>query len=67
MTGLKTGFWLRVLNIEVTFVPNFKLSQKKKKTQPENKCDIVFQKVKGRGRTVKRASVYVEAALRRVL
>ena len=30
-------------------------------------CDIIFQKVKGRGRTVNRASVYAEAALRRVL
>ena len=30
-------------------------------------CDIVFEKAKGRGRTVNRASVYAEAAIRRVL
>ena len=30
-------------------------------------CDIVFEKAKGRGRTVNRASVYAEAAVRRVL
>ena len=29
--------------------------------------DIVFEKAKGRGRTVNRVSVYVEAAVRRVL
>ena len=30
-------------------------------------CDIVFEKVKGRGRTVKRTSVYAEVAIGRVL
>ena len=30
-------------------------------------CDIVFEKVKGRGGTVNRTSVYAEAAVRRVL
>ena len=35
-------------------------------TQPENICDTVFQKVKGHGRTINRASVYPEAAVRRV-
>ena len=29
-------------------------------------CDIVFEKVKGRGRKVNRASVYAEVAVRRV-
>ena len=37
-----------------------------KNTQPEI-CDIVFEKVKGRGRTVNRTSVYAEAAVRKVL
>ena len=30
-------------------------------------CDIVFEKGKGRGRKVNRASVYAGAAVRRVL
>ena len=30
-------------------------------------CDIVFEKAKGRGRTVNRASVYANAAIRSVL
>ena len=45
--------------------PTYKLSRKN--TQPENMCDIVFEKVKARGRKVNRASVYAEAAVRRVL
>ena len=68
LTGLKIGLWLRVLNIKLTFVPNLQINiQPEKNTQPENMCDIVFEKAKGRGRTVNRASVYVEAAVRRVL
>ena len=38
-----------------------------KNTQPENICDIVFEKVKGRGGTVNRTSLYGETAVRRVL
>ena len=30
-------------------------------------CDIVFEKAKGRGRKVNGASIYTEAAVRRVL
>ena len=45
--------------------PTYKLSRKN--TQPEKMCDIVFEKAKGRGRKVNRASVYAEAAVRRVL
>ena len=30
-------------------------------------CDIIFEKGKGRGRKVKRASVHPEAAVQRVL
>ena len=30
-------------------------------------CDIVFEKAKGCGRKINRASVYAEAAVRRVL
>ena len=33
LTRLKIGFWLRVLNTELTFVPNYKLSRNN--TQPE--------------------------------
>ena len=62
MNGLKIGFWLRVLNIELTFVPNLQI--KPKNIQPENMCDIVFGKAKGRGRTVNRVSFYAEAAVR---
>ena len=65
LTRLKIGFWLRVLHIELTFAPNLKI--KPKKTQAEKMCDIVFEKAKGRGRKVNRASVYAEAAVRRVL
>ena len=65
LTRLKIGFWLRVLHIELTFVPNYKLSRKN--TQPEKMCDIVFEKAKGRGRKVNGASVYAEAAVQRVL
>ena len=65
LTRLKIGFWLRVLHIELTFVPN--LQTKPKNTQPEKMCDIVFEKGKGRGRKVNRACVYAESAVRRVL
>ena len=36
-------------------------------TQPENTCDIVFEKKKARGVTVNGTSVYTEAAIRRVV
>ena len=36
-------------------------------TQPENMCDIFFEKAKGRGVTVNKTSVYAEAAIQRVL
>ena len=65
LTRLKIGFWLRVLDIELTFVPNYKLSGKN--TQPEKMCNIVFEKAKDRGRKVNRPSVYAEAAARRLL
>ena len=39
-TGLKMGFWLRVWNN----FPVYKLTRKN--TQPENMCDIVFDKAK---------------------
>ena len=38
--------------------PVFKLSPEN--TQPENMCDIVLEKAKGRGGTVNRTSVYAE-------
>ena len=40
--------------------PTYKLSGKN--TQSENVCGIVFEKAKGFGRTIKRASVYTEGA-----
>ena len=43
----------------------YKLSQEN--TQPENMCEVVFEKTKGRSRTKNRTSVYAEAAVRRVL
>ena len=45
--------------------PTYNISRKN--TQPENMCDIVFEKAKGRVRTVKKVSVYAEAAIRSVL
>ena len=65
LTRLKIGFWLRVLHIELTFVPN--LQMKPKKYSARKMCDIVFEKAKSRGRKINRASVYAEAAVRRVL
>ena len=65
LTRLKIGFWLRVLHIELTFVPNLQI--KPKNTQPEKMCNIIFEKAKGSSRKVNRASVYVEATVRRVL
>ena len=40
--------------------PVYQLSREN--TQPENICDIVFEKTKGRGGTVNRTSVCAEAA-----
>ena len=45
--------------------PAYKLSRKN--TQPENMCDIAFEKAKGCGRAENRKSVSAEAAVRRVL
>ena len=45
--------------------PVVKLSQEN--TPPENMCDIIFEKAKGRGGTVNRTKVYAETAVRRVL
>ena len=41
--------------MKLTFVPNLQI--KPKKTQAENMCNIVFEKTKGGGKTVNRASV----------
>ena len=59
-TGLKIGFLLMVWNIELT-------NLSRENTQPENMCDIAFEKVQGRAEKVNRTSVYAEAAVRRVL
>ena len=53
------GFWLRIVNIELTFATNLQI-------KPENVCDIILEKVKGCGKTVNEAIVYTEGALRRV-
>ena len=63
--GLKIGFWLRVLHIELTFIPNLHI--KPKKYSAKKMCGIIFEKAKGRGRKVNRASVYAKAVVRRVL
>ena len=54
-----------MLNKSSPLFPAYKLSRKN--TQPENMCDIVFEKAKGRGGTVNRMSIYGKAAVRRVL
>ena len=65
LSGLEIGFCLMVWNIELTHVPSLQI--KPKNNQPENMGDIIFEKEKGRGGTVNRTSLYVEAAVRRVL
>ena len=45
--------------------PFSKLSREN--TQPENMCDIVFEKAEGRRGKVNRTSVYVEVVVRRIL
>ena len=45
--------------------PVFKLSREN--TQPENMCDIVFEKTLCRGGTVNGTNAYAEAAVRSVL
>ena len=42
----------------------YKLSREN--TQPENICDIVFEKAQGRAGKKDKTSVYAEAALRRI-
>ena len=64
MAGLKIGFWIRIEILSSLLFPAYKLSRKN--TQPENVCDIVFEKVKDRGGTVNRMRVYGEAAVGRV-
>ena len=54
-----------VLHSELTFAPKYKLSRKN--TRLEKMCDIVFEQAKDRGRKVNRASIYAEAAVRKVL
>ena len=54
-----------MVSVQILQVPANKLSRKN--THPENMCDIVFEKAKGRGGTVNRTCVYGEAAVRRVL
>ena len=51
---LKIGHAFEILSS--LLLPVYKLSREN--TQPENMCDIVFGKAKGRGGTVNRASVY---------
>ena len=64
-TELKIGVWLGFEMLGLLLFQIYKLSREN--TQPENMCDIVFEKTKGRGGTVNRTSVYPEAAVRRVL
>ena len=66
MFDLVVGVWLRVCEIlGLLLFQVYKLSQEN--TQPENMYVIVFEKTKGRGGTVNRTSVYVEAAVQSVL
>ena len=66
LSGLKIGFSGYGFEILSSLLfPVYKLSREN--TQSENMCDIVFEKVLGRAGKVNRASVYVEAAVRRVL
>ena len=44
--------------------PISKLSREN--TQPENMCDIVFERAEGLGETVNRTSVHAEVAVERV-
>ena len=60
LTRLKIGFLLRVLHIDLTFVPDLQM-------KPKKYSAIGFEKAKGRGRKINRANVCAEAAVRRVL
>ena len=53
---VESSLLAKVSNTELTLLPSYKLSTKN--TQPENMCDIVFDKAKGCGGTVNRTSVY---------
>ena len=46
-------------------IPVYKLNREI--TQPENMCEIVFEKTIGRGGTVKWTSIHAKAAVLRVL
>ena len=65
LTWLKIGFWLRVLHTKLTFVPNLQIKPKRLSAR-KYVCHL-FEKAKGRGRKVNRASVYAEAVARRAL
>ena len=47
--------------IEIILLLSFQVSREN--TQPENICDIVFEKAKSRGGTINRRSVYAESAV----
>ena len=59
------GVWLRVWILSILLFSVYKLSREN--TQPENMYDTVYEKTKGHDGTVNRASVYVEAVVKRVL
>ena len=60
LIDLKTGscvYWALVPSLQI----------KPKNTEPENICDVVFEKAKGRRANVNRRNVYAEAAIRMIL
>ena len=57
------GVWLKFWNLALTLFQVYKLSREN--IQPENICDIVFEKTNGG--TVNRTSVHAEAAVHRFL
>ena len=59
--GSGSGFYILSSLLFLTY------KSSRRNTQSEKMCDIAFEKEKGRGRKVNRASVYAEAAIRRVL
>ena len=61
---VEKGAWLRFKILSLLLLQIYKWSWEN--TQPENTCDIVFEKTKGRGGTVNRTSVYAKAAVRMV-
>ena len=63
LTELKIDFCYRSEILSLLLFLVYKLSREN--TQPENICDIVFEKAQGRAGKVDKTSVYAEAALRR--